>query len=225
MTIQQNIQHIQQRIRSLELKYERPPHSVALLAVTKKQSIENIQDAIYAGQTEFGENYLQEALEKIEVFTDQNITWHFIGAIQSNKTQKIAAHFDWVHTVCDTKIATRLNDQRPAHLPPLNICLQINVSDEKTKSGIRAEDALSLAQYCLTLPRVKLRGLMTIPMHHNTLAEQRAELRKLCALFDTLTQDGLKLDTLSMGMSDDLEAAIAEGATMVRIGTAIFGER
>jgi pyridoxal phosphate enzyme (YggS family) len=224
-TIQQNLSHIHQQIQTYELRYHRTPNSVKLLAVSKNHPIEKIQDAINAGQLAFGENYLQEALGKIETLNNKNLEWHFIGPIQSNKTKKIAEHFDWVHSVDSLRIAKRLNDQRPANLPPLNICLEINISHETTKSGILPEDALSLAQTCLTLPQLKLRGLMAIPAPKKNFPEQRAELHKLKLLYDHLQEKGLNLDTLSMGMSDDMEAAIAENATMVRIGTAIFGQR
>ena|SRR5579872_2150052 len=223
--IQHNIQKTKTQIREWEIRYQRKPSSVSLLAVSKKQSIEKIRDAIRAGQMAFGENYLQESLEKISALSDENIEWHFIGSIQSNKTKKIAEHFAWVHTIDDINIAKRLNEQRPAHLPPLNICLQVNTSLEVTKSGIDPEHVLSLAEYCKTLAHLKLRGLMTIPAHKNTFDEQCAELRKLRLIYNELNERGFQLDTLSMGMSDDMEAAIAEGATIVRIGTAIFGKR
>jgi PLP dependent protein len=224
-TIQQNLSLIHQQIQTFELRYHRAPHSVKLLAVSKNQPIEKIQNAIEAGQLAFGENYLQEALTKMESLNNKNLEWHFIGPIQSNKTKKIAEHFDWVHSVDSLRIAKRLNDQRPANSPPLFICLEINISHENTKSGILPEDALSLAQECLTLPRLKLRGLMAIPAPKKNFQEQRAELHKLKLLYDQLREKGLNLDTLSMGMSEDMEAAIAENATMVRIGTAVFGHR
>lgn len=178
-----------------------------------------------AGQNCFGENYLQEALPKMIALSNKSIEWHFIGSIQSNKTRNIAGHFAWVHSVDDMKIARRLNDQRPRHLPPLNICIEINVSHEATKSGIDFDKALALAQYCLTLPRLKLRGLMTIPAPMKNFNEQRNEFHKLFLLYQSLRGKGFTLDTLSMGMSGDFEAAIAEGSTLVRIGAGIFGER
>jgi pyridoxal phosphate enzyme (YggS family) len=223
--IQQNILTIKNKIEEYEKHYHRPSHSVSLLAVSKNHSAESIKQALLAGQTCFGENYLQEALEKMAALQNENLEWHFIGSIQSNKTKKIAEHFAWVHSVSDIKILKRLNDQRPTHLPPLNICLEINVSAEKTKSGAPKEAALSLAKFCSEQPRLLLRGLMTIPAEKNSLVEQRAELQKLRVIFDLLQQEGYKLDTLSMGMSHDMEAAIAEGATVVRIGRAIFGDR
>ncbi len=223
--IQNNIQEIKKHIREWEIAYGRKPSSVSLLAVSKTHPAEKIRDAIRAGQVAFGENYLQESLEKIALLADENVEWHFIGPIQSNKTKKIAEHFAWVQTVSDMNIAKRLSEQRPSHLPPLNICLQVNTSLEITKSGIDPNDVISLADYCITLPNLKLRGLMTIPAFKNTFEEQRAELKKLRLIYDMLNERGFKLDTLSMGMSHDIEAAIAEGATMVRVGTAIFGER
>lgn len=223
--IKKNILEIQNKIHLYETQYHRSPHSVSLLAASKTQSVEKIRQAMSAGQTIFGENYLQEGLEKISALAEENLEWHFIGSIQSNKTRKIAENFSWVQSVHDEKIAKRLSEQRPDHLPPLNICIEVNVSAEQSKSGANPAEALSLAAYCSTLPRIILRGLMTIPAEKNTLEEQRAELRKLRTIYDTLQQNGYKIDTLSMGMSHDMEAAIAEGATMVRIGTGIFGTR
>ncbi len=223
--IQKNIRELKNKIHEYEIRYQRKPNSVTLLAASKNHSIEKIQQAILAGQTQFGENYLQEALEKMAALTTEDLEWHFIGSIQSNKTKKMAEHFTWVHSVGDIKIAKRLNDQRPPHLPPLNICLEVNVSDEQTKSGVHPDEVFSLAQFCREQPRLSLRGLMTIPKERNSFAEQRAELHKLRIIFDVLQQEGYKIDTLSMGMSHDMEAAIAEGATIVRIGTAIFGNR
>ncbi|MEO8401286.1 MAG: YggS family pyridoxal phosphate-dependent enzyme [Gammaproteobacteria bacterium] len=220
-----NLRNIKNQIHEFEKRYHREPDSVLLLAASKTQSVEKIQQAICVGQTHFGENYLQEALEKITALATHHLTWHFIGPIQSNKTKKIAEHFSWVQTVADEKIAQRLNDQRPEHLPPLNICLQVNVSGEKTKSGIHPEQLLPLAKFCSSLPRLRLRGLMTLPEPKPSLEEQRVQLQKLHLLFNELNAGGFKLDTLSMGMSDDLEAAIAEGSTLVRIGTALFGVR
>ena len=223
--IQQNIISIQEKIRQYELQYNKPLNSVNLLAVTKHQPIENIQQAILAGQTLFGESYLQEALPKIEFFKDQFLEWHFIGPIQSNKTKKIAEHFSWVQSVDSLKIAQRLNDQRPYHLPPLNICLQINVSEELSKSGVFLDEVFALSEHCNALPRLNLRGLMTIPAPSENILQQRAQLHTLKLMFDELKARKFELDILSMGMSNDLEAAIAEGSTMVRIGTALFGLR
>lgn len=227
--IQQNISHIKNQILEYEKRYQRQPGSVKLLAATKTQSVEQIQQAISAGQFILGENYLQEALPKIDYFnknfSTSSIEWHFIGAIQNNKTRKIAEHFSWVHTIDSIKVAKRLNDQRPDHLPPLNICLEVNISEELSKSGIFLDEVLALAEYCSFLPRLKLRGLMTIPAHKHTLQEQRQQLLPLKLMFEELCARKYEVDTLSMGMSDDLEAAIAEGSTIVRIGTAIFGKR
>ncbi len=223
--IQENLSALKARIHNYELRYGRNSNSVFLLAVSKGQPLEKMTQAIAAGQFAFGENYLQEALPKITALADKNIEWHFIGPIQSNKTKKMAEHFSWVHSVSDINIAKRLNAQRPAHLPPLNICLQVNISQETTKSGIAANDVLALATECTLLPNLKLRGLMAIPAPKSELYEQRAEFHKLYIIYQYLCNKGLTLDTLSMGMSHDLEAAIAEGATLVRIGTAIFGVR
>lgn len=225
MDIIQNLLSIKKQIHDYEKRYHREPDSVFLLAVSKKQPVEKIQRAIEGGQRAFGENYLQEALDKITKIADSQIEWHFIGSIQSNKTKKIAEHFNWVHSVSEKKIAQRLNDQRPDYLPPLNICLEVNVSLESSKSGVMITDVLALAEFCASLPQLKLRGLMTIPKPNTHLDAQRAEFHKLKLLFDELNSKNFKLDTLSMGMSDDMQAAIAEGSTMVRIGTAIFGAR
>jgi len=224
-----NIPHtisiLKKQIAECEARYHREPHSVLLLAVSKTQPIEKIRWAIAGGQRAFGENYVQESLEKIALLASEYLEWHFIGVIQSNKTRKIAEHFSWVHTVSEKKIAQRLNDQRPTHFPPLNICLQINTSGESNKSGMDAKNSLQLAEYCRTLPHIKLRGLMSIPAPKNNFTEQREQFAQLAAIFHQLNERGFNLDTLSMGMSHDMEAAIAEGATIVRIGTAIFGDR
>lgn len=220
-----NLATIKKLISDYEKKYRREAGSVRLLAVSKKQSIEKIIEAYEAGQRAFGENYLQEALSKITALTDKQIEWHFIGPIQSNKTRKIAEHFAWVHSVDSKKIAKRLNDQRPTQLPPLNICIEVNVSHEQTKSGVMLEEVEALALYCQSLPHLALRGLMTIPAEHDNFIDQRNEFHPLQTLWTTLRQHDIPLDTLSMGMSGDFEAAIAEGSTLVRIGTALFGQR
>ena len=225
MTIEENIATVNKTLRELEKLFGRDLNSVVLLAVSKGQSIEKIEEAIRAGQRAFGENYLQEALSKIEILSHHALEWHFIGPIQSNKTKKIAESFSWVHSVSEANIATRLNNQRPAALPPLNICLQVNVSQEKSKSGAHFDEICALAEHCATLSRLKLRGLMTIPSPKTHFIEQRAEFYKLRLAYELLIEKGFKLDTLSMGMSDDLPAAVAEGATIVRIGKKIFGER
>ncbi len=224
-SVQDNLNAVLSLIHTYEARYGRNENSVALLAVSKSQPAEKILTAFDAGQRRFGENYLQEALEKIETLNQPDIEWHFIGPLQSNKLKKIAAHFHWVHTVASVKHAQFLNEERPAQLPPLNICLQINISREATKSGIPADEALTLAKACQAFPRLRLRGLMCIPSAKKNLTEQRQDFQKLSDLQLILIENGINLDTLSMGMSDDLEAAIAEGATMVRIGTKIFGSR
>ena len=225
MPISENLSALKTRITAYEEKYGREKNSVTLLAASKGQSVEKILQAFDAGQTRFGENYLQEALAKMLELADKPIEWHFIGAIQSNKTRKIAEHFSWVHSVCDKKIAKRLNDQRPTSLPPLNICIEVNLHHEKTKSGVPISEVKSLTEYCLTLPRLKLQGLMTIPEPKKEFTTQRQVFHELLLLQQSLQQQGVTLNTLSMGMSADIEAAIAEGATIVRIGTALFGPR
>ena len=205
----------------------RDPSEIALLAVSKTISPDVLLEAHAAGQRAFGENYLQEALDKMAALKERapGIEWHFIGPIQSNKTRPIAEHFQWVHSVDRLKIAQRLSEQRPAALPPLNICIQVNVSGETSKSGCSPQELPALAQAVAGLPGLRLRGLMAIPEPAASEAEQRRPLRQLRELAEQLRAQGLAIDTLSMGMSADLAAAIAEGATMVRIGTAIFGER
>ncbi|MBE7374987.1 YggS family pyridoxal phosphate-dependent enzyme [Pseudomonas lopnurensis] len=221
-TIEKNIAKVAARIREAAQAAQREPAGVGLLAVSKTQPAAAIREAFAAGLRDFGENYLQEALDKQAELADLALTWHFIGPIQSNKTKPIAEHFAWVHSVDRLKIAQRLSDQRPAELPPLNVCLQVNVSGEASKSGCAPEALKPLAQAIAALPRLRLRGLMCIPAPSDDPAEQHAAFARLRALRDEL---GLDLDTLSMGMSQDLEAAIAEGATWVRIGTALFGAR
>ena len=221
-TIANNIAKVAARIREEAQAAARNPDQVHLLAVSKTQPAEAIRQACQAGLHDFGENYLQEALEKQADLADLPLTWHFIGPIQSNKTKAIAEHFDWVHSVDRLKIAQRLSDQRPESLPPLNICLQVNVSGEASKSGCEPQDVPQLAQAIAALPRLRLRGLMAIPEPTDDPTEQRAAFARLRHLQAELQMD---LDTLSMGMSQDLEAAIAEGATWVRIGTALFGAR
>ena len=215
------------RIAQAEQAAHRPAGCVTLLAVSKTFPAQAVRDAYAAGQRAFGENYVQEALGKITELADVRdaLEWHFIGPLQSNKTRQVAEHFDWVHSVDRLKIAQRLSEQRPAELPPLNLCLQINISGEASKSGVSPDTAREVAHAIAGLPRLRLRGLMSIPENADTLAQQRAPHRALHALYETLRADGLALDTLSAGMSSDLEAAVLEGATMVRIGTAIFGAR
>ncbi|WP_445011317.1 YggS family pyridoxal phosphate-dependent enzyme [Vreelandella stevensii] len=206
----------------------RPANGATLLAVSKTKPASSVRLAWQHGQRAFGENYLQEALDKQAQLADlEDIVWHFIGPLQSNKTRPVAEQFAWVHSVDRLKIAKRLSEQRPAHLPPLNVCLQVNISREATKSGVLPEDTLDLAREIAPLPGLALRGLMAIPAPAETLDAQRKPLAELRALLETLQAalPDAPLDTLSMGMSDDLEAAILEGATLVRLGTAIFGAR
>ena len=225
MTIIANsLQAIQANILAATIAAKRED-AVQLLAVSKAQSAANVREAYAAGQQDFGENYLQEAISKQALLEDCNITWHFIGPIQSNKTQLIAQHFQWVHSVDRLKVAERLASARPASLPPLNICIQINSSDEASKSGVEAEALYVLAAAISKLPNLKLRGLMAIPAPTKDLAKQRAQFKIVKDAFISLQQQGFKLDTLSIGMSDDYVAAIQEGATIVRIGSAIFGLR
>jgi PLP dependent protein len=203
----------------------RDPASITLIAVSKAKSAESVRSAATAGVTDFGENYLQEALGKLDELRDVAARWHFIGGLQSNKTRPVAERFDWVHSVDRLTIARRLSDQRPFHAPPLNICLQVALIPEATKGGLDAAAVPELARRCAELPRLKLRGLMCVPPPDPDPGAQRALFARLRALLEELKSAGLDLDTLSMGMSGDFEAAIAEGATHVRIGTAIFGHR
>lgn len=219
------LQTVLARIRAAEQRFQRPPGSVALLAVSKTQPPAAIAAVAAAGQTCFGENYLQETLDKMTELAALDLAWHFIGPIQANKTRPIAECFAWVHSVDRLKIAERLSAQRPDHLPPLHVCLQVNISQESTKHGLDERDVPAVARAVATLPRLRLRGLMAIPAPAPEFAAQRIPFARLRALQERLIAEGLALDTLSMGMSDDLEAAIAEGATLVRVGTAIFGPR
>lgn len=205
----------------------RDPASVALLAVSKTFPADAVRAAHAAGQRAFGENYVQESIDKIDTLAAlrADLEWHFIGPLQSNKTRAVAERFDWVHSVDRLKIAQRLAEQRPAHLPPLNVCVQVNISGEASKSGVAPADVADVARAVAALPSLRLRGLMAIPEPAGDADAQRAPHRALRALFDTLRASGLPLDTLSMGMSADLEAAVLEGATIVRVGTAIFGAR
>lgn len=229
MSIAENIAKIRLAIGQAAAQYGRNPASVLLLAVSKTFGAESVIDAAEAGQIAFGENYLQEALDKQEIVKslrpDLILEWHFIGPIQSNKTRPIAEHFDWAHAVDREKIARRLSEQRPAHLGPLNICLQVNVSGEVSKSGVAPDDVLSLAQSVSALPNIRLRGLMAIPEPADDFDDQRKPFAQLRELQQQLVRVSIATDTLSMGMSADMAAAIAEGATIVRIGTAIFGKR
>lgn len=219
------LQSVKKHIATAATNAGRQPEEVILLAASKTNPAEQVRKAWLAGQTIFGENYLQEALEKILALSDLPIEWHFIGPIQSNKTKRITENFSWVHSVDRMKIADRLSRDRPEKLPPLQVCLQINVSGEDTKSGILPEHAAEFAAYIAELPRIKLRGLMAVPELTTATALQRSQFQMLRTIYDQLRQDGFDLDTLSMGMSEDMDIAIAEGATMVRIGTSIFGPR
>jgi PLP dependent protein len=203
----------------------RSPDAIQLVAVSKTQPADAIRQACAAGQYAFGENYLQEALEKIDQLSDLPLQWHFIGPIQSNKTRPIAEHFHWVHSIDRLKIAQRLNDARPDSMPPLDVCIEVNVSGEASKDGIATDETRVLADAIIQLPKLRLRGLMTIPAPTADVELQHRQFRMLRVLFEQLRGEGLPLDTLSMGMTQDFPAAIAEGATIVRIGTAIFGAR
>jgi pyridoxal phosphate enzyme (YggS family) len=228
-SISQNLQAVQERIAAAAHTLSRNAQHVSLLAVSKTFGPEAVIEAAQAGQRAFGENYLQEALDKMAAVRSMQpgltLEWHFIGPIQSNKTRPIAENFDWVHSVEREKIAQRLSEQRPAHLPPLNVCVQVNISGEASKSGATVEQAEELAHQVAGMPRLKLRGLMAIPEPEGDFEQQRMPFRQLRELYDRLRTQGLALDTLSIGMSADMAAAIAEGSTMVRIGTAIFGQR
>ena len=221
-TIAENIAKVGERIRAAAQASGRDLDGIGLLAVSKTKPAAAVREAFAAGIRDFGENYLQEALEKQAELSELPLIWHFIGPIQSNKTKPIAEHFAWVHSVDRLKIAQRLSEQRPTDLPPLNICLQVNVSAEDSKSGCAPAELAALAQAVSQLPNLRLRGLMAIPEPTDDVAAQRAAFARLRELRDGLP---LPLDTLSMGMSHDLDAAIAEGATWVRIGTALFGAR
>ncbi len=221
----QRYRQLQKRCYEAAERAQRNSNEIKLLAVSKKQSAEAISALFELGQRAFGENYLQEALEKQSILQTLSLEWHFIGPIQSNKTSDIAKHFAWVHSVDRLKIAQRLNDQRPAELPPLNICLQVNVSAEATKSGVSLAELPELAHQIQAMPHLKLRGLMSIPAPSDDFEQQRLPHSILRKAFISLNNEGFTLDTLSMGMSDDLEAAILEGATWVRVGTALFGPR
>ncbi len=226
-TIAENIQEVRRRIAAACLLVRRPVESVTLLAVAKTFPVEAVRAAFDAGERGFGENYVQEALDKITALADlrDRLQWHLIGPLQSNKTRAVAESFDWVHTVDRLKIAQRLSEQRPAGLPPLQLCLQVNISGEASKSGLATDEVLDVARSVAALPRVRLRGLMAVPAPASDPASQRLPHARLRELLVRLQRDGLDVDTLSMGMTVDLEAAIAEGATIVRVGTAIFGAR
>jgi pyridoxal phosphate enzyme (YggS family) len=224
-TIAENLQGVTARIARAAAAAGRDPSAIALVAVSKTFPAGCVAEARAAGQRAFGENYVQEALAKQAALADGSLEWHFIGPIQSNKTRAIAEHFAWVHSVDRLKIAERLAAARPAGLPPLNVLLQVNADAEDTKSGVPPDELAALAQAVARLPRLALRGLMCIPRPAAEFEAQRRPFARLRALRDALAAAGLALDTLSMGMSADLEAAVAEGSTLVRVGTAIFGAR
>lgn len=227
-TISDNLQHVRARIVQACERAGRNPATVRLLAVSKTFGADAVAEALAAGQQAFGENYVQEGVDKIARLREgsQNgLEWHCIGPLQSNKTRPVAEHFDWVQSVDRLKIAQRLSEQRPAGLPPLQVCVQVNVDGGPTKAGVTPEDALALARAVAALPRLQLRGLMCIPEPATDFASACAVFARAKALFDALNAEGFGLDTLSMGMSDDLEAAVASGSTMVRVGSAIFGRR
>ena len=223
--IADNLQAVQARISKAAEAAGRSPDSVRLLAVSKTWPLSCVLEAASAGQRAFGENYVQEGVDKISAALNQKLEWHFIGPLQSNKSRLVAEHFDWVHSIDRLKIAERLAEQRPPELPALQVCVQVNVSGEDSKSGCTPDQALSLCQAVSSLPGLRLRGLMAIPEPSEDFDTQRRPFRLLREIFEQIRASGFEIDTLSMGMSHDLEAAIAEGATIVRVGTAIFGER
>ena len=227
-TISANLQAVRARIARAAREFHRSADEIRLLAVSKTWPASDVRAAAVAGQKAFGENYVQEGLQKVAALAEPGeleLEWHFIGPLQSNKSKAVAETFDWVHSIDRMKIAERLSGQRPDTLPALQVCLQVNVSGEATKSGVTLAALADLAHRVALLPRLKLRGLMTIPAPVNDFVEQRHDFRSLRMAYEQLQNEGLQLDTLSMGMSHDLEAAIAEGATLVRVGSAIFGER
>ncbi len=224
-TIANNLQQLRARLQQACTHAGRAPQAVTLLAVSKTFGADAVLEAHAAGQQAFGENYIQEAVEKITALSHLPLQWHCIGPIQSNKTRPVAEHFDWVHTVDRLKIAQRLSEQRPAHLAPLQVCIQVNVDGGPTKSGVAPHDALALARQVADLPRLQLRGLMCIPEPAPDFVAACAVFARARDLFDAINAAGVTLDTLSMGMSADLEAAVASGSTLVRVGSAIFGSR
>jgi pyridoxal phosphate enzyme (YggS family) len=224
-TIASNLQAVRAAMRDAALAAGRHAEDIGLLAVSKTFPAEAIREAYETGQRRFAESYVQEALHKMEALHDLSIEWHYIGPIQSNKTRPIAEHFAWVHSIDRLKIAERLSAQRPADMPPLQVCIEVNISGEASKSGVPPDEVAAMAQTVAALPNLKLRGLMAIPAPTEDVAEQRAAFARLRGIFEQLNKRGLQLDTLSMGMSHDFESAIREGATVVRVGTAIFGAR
>lgn len=228
-TIEQNLQRVHQKIRTVAQDCSRDPHQITLLAVSKTKSVAAIEVAIEAGQRFFGESYVQEGIEKIAWFRKRlqgtRLVWHFIGTLQTNKSRLVAEYFDWCHTLDRPQLAHRLNDQRPAQRRPLNVLIQINISCEETKSGVSSHHMLTLAALIKKCPRLQLRGLMAIPTPESNFPRQLAVFKRMTVLFAALKRVYPNIDTLSMGMTDDLPAAIAAGSTLVRIGTAIFGAR
>lgn len=223
--IEYNLSKLRQRIVTAARQYDRDPHHIKLIAVSKRQPEQAIRAAYSAGLIEFGENYLQEAVGKITVLADLDLRWHFIGPLQSNKTRPVAQHFAWIHSVDREKVARRLSEQRPNSLPPLNACIQVNISGEASKAGIDPAGLVALADRIASLPGLTLRGLMALPAPRPDFTAQRLAFRVLRQALEELNQQGHDLDSLSMGTSVDMEAAIAEGATLIRIGTALFGPR
>lgn len=223
--ITENYLNLQDSLAQCAENAGRDPQTVQLMAVSKKKSIDQILEATLLGQRDFGENIVQEGIKKIQSCNRKDLVWHFIGYLQSNKTRPVAENFQWVHTIDRLKIATRLSEQRPDHAPDLNICIEVNIDGEDQKAGVIPDDVAKLARAISTLPRLKLRGLMCLPAIRQSFEGQKEPFAKLRKIKDELNADGLKLDTLSMGMTADYAAAIHEGTTIVRIGTALFGER
>ena len=223
--VTENLRKIRDLLAKAAVDAGREADGIRLLAVSKKQPVSSVIDAATAGQRDFGENFVQEGLEKIVAAGHDDLCWHFIGHLQSNKTQAVAEHFDWVHTVDRFKTAERLSNQRPERMRDLNICLQVNIDVEPGKSGVAVIEVLALARKVAALPRIQLRGLMCLPKMRSGVDAQRKPFARLRELSDTLLTDGIAIDTLSMGMSGDYQAAILEGSTIVRIGTAVFGPR
>ncbi len=224
-SIQHNLQQVRERISAAAARCGRDPAEITLLAVSKTKPASAVEEAVAAGQLCFGENYVQEGVDKIQLLENPSLSWHFIGPLQSNKSRLVAENFAWCHTLDRLKLATRLNAQRPATLLPLNVLIQINISDEQSKSGIMLEALPALAEEIAQLPRLQLRGLMAIPAPESAWSRQLAVCQQMAAAFSGLKKTYPSVDTLSLGMSDDMDAAIAAGSTMVRIGTAIFGAR
>ena len=223
--VTENLRKIRDLLDKAAVDAGRRPEHIQLLAVSKKQPLDKILEAAAAGQRDFGENTVQEGIEKVTKLAEKGLTWHFIGHLQSNKTRAVAEHFDWIHSIDTRKTARRLSEQRPEALGDLNVCLQVNVDDEAAKSGIEPNELAELARAVADLPRLRLRGLMCLPAIRTDFSEQRIPFARLRELSESLAREGIRTDTLSMGMTGDYRAAIFEGATIVRIGTAVFGPR